>query len=90
MTSSSSLKSLSVALINAAAKATKVQAEMEFLEKEKELQRLQLEKDLAITNDEESAIKRIIEEDRPPGDKHDNVIKRRSEYQARAGTRLEC
>ena len=71
MTSSSSSKRLSLALIDAAAKAAKAQAEMEFLEKEKELRRLELEKDLAIANAEESAIKRIIEEDRPPGDKHD-------------------
>ena len=71
MTSSSSSKRLSLALIDAAAKAAKAQAEMEFLEKEKELRRLQLEKDLAIANAEESAIKRIIEEERPPGDKHD-------------------
>ena len=37
---------------------------MEFLEKEKELRRLQLEKELAIANAEETAIKRILEDDR--------------------------
>jgi len=69
MLSSSSTKHLSLALIDAAAKATKLQAEMEFLEKEKELRRLQIEKELAIASAEESAIKRILEEERLSGER---------------------
>ena len=67
--SSSSTKHLSLALIDAAAKAAKLQAEMEFFEKEKELRRLQLEKELAIASAEEKAIKRILQEDRLAADK---------------------
>ena len=65
---SSSTKHLSLALVDAAAKAAKLQAEMEFLEKEKELRRLQLEKELAIASAEEKAIKRILEKERLAGD----------------------
>ena len=67
--SSSSTKHLSLALLDAAAKAAKLQAEMEFFEKEKELRRLQLEKELAIASAEEKAIKRILQEDRLAADK---------------------
>ena len=42
---------------------------MEFFEKEKELRRLQLEKELAIASAEEKAIKRILQEDRLAADK---------------------
>lgn len=62
--SSSSTKHLSLALIDAAAKSAKLHAEMEFLEKEREIRRLQLEKELAIANAEECAIKRILEEEK--------------------------
>ena len=62
--SSSSTKHLSLALIDAAAKSAKLHAEMEFLEKERELGRLQLEKELAVANAEECAIKRILEEEK--------------------------
>jgi len=62
--SSSSTKHLSLALIDAAARSAKLHAEMEFLEKEKELRQLQLEKELAIANAEECAIKRILEEEK--------------------------
>ena len=65
---SSSTKHLSLALVDAAAKAAKLQAEMKFLEKEKELRRLQLEKKLAISSAEEKAIKRIVEKERLAGD----------------------
>ena len=47
-----------------AAKSAKLHAEMEFLEKESELRRLQLKKELAIMNAEECAIKRILEEEK--------------------------
>ena len=67
--SSSSTKHLSLALIDAAAKAAKLQAEMEFFEKEKELRRLQLEKELAIASAEEKAITRILQKDRLAADK---------------------
>ncbi|KAL9954294.1 hypothetical protein ACROYT_G041813 [Oculina patagonica] len=66
---SSSTKHLSLALVDAAAKAAKLQAEMEFLEKEKELRRLQLEKELTIASAEEKAIKRILENERLVADK---------------------
>ena len=67
--SRSSTKHLSLALVDAAAKATKLQVKMEFLEKEKELRRLQIEKELAIASAEENAIKRILEEEKLSGDK---------------------
>ena len=81
LSQSSSSKHLSFALIDAAAKAAKLQAEMEFLEKEKELRRLQLEKELAIENAEETAIKRILEDDRlsVSGDKE--VLRTKSDKQ---------
>lgn len=62
--SSSSTKHLSLALIDAAAKSAKLHAQMKFLEKERELRRLQLEKELAIANAEECAVKRILEEEK--------------------------
>ena len=61
---SSSTKHLSLALLDAAAKAAKLQAEMEFFEKEKELRRLQLEKELSIANAKEKAIKQTLQEDK--------------------------
>lgn len=42
---------------------------MEFLEKEKELRRLQIEKEPTIASAEESAIKRILEKERLLGEK---------------------
>lgn len=60
--SSSSTKHLSLALLDAAAKAAKLQAEMEFFEKE--LRRLQLEKELAIANAKEKAMKQTLQEDK--------------------------
>ncbi|XP_078382421.1 uncharacterized protein LOC144665122 [Oculina patagonica] len=72
---SSSTKHLSLALVDAAAKAAKLQAEMEFLEKEKELRRLQLEKELAIASAEEKAIKRILENERLEADKEELSVK---------------
>ena len=74
--SSSSTKHLSLALVDAAAKSTKLQAEIEFLEREKELRRLQLERDLAIANAEESAIKRILEDEKLPSDKEETSVKK--------------
>ena len=62
--SSSSTKHLSLALLDAAAKAAKLQAEMEFFEKEKELRRLEIEKELAIANAKEKAIKQTLQEDK--------------------------
>ncbi|PFX18214.1 hypothetical protein AWC38_SpisGene17429 [Stylophora pistillata] len=55
--------------VDAAAKAAKLQAEMEFLEKERELRRSQIGKELAIASAEESAIKRVLEQERISGDK---------------------
>lgn len=61
--SSSSQAALSKALVDATAKAAKLQAEMDFLEQERELRRLQLKKAIAIATAEEKAIKGIIEEE---------------------------
>ena len=74
--SSSSTKHLSLALLDAAAKAAKLQAEMEFFEKEKELRRLQLEKELAIASAEEKAIKRILQEDKLAADNEVSNVER--------------
>ena len=57
------MKHLSLASINVAAKSVKLHTEKEFLEKEKELRRLQLEKELAIANALESVTKRVLEEE---------------------------
>ena len=61
---SSSSHRISLALVDAAAKAAKLRAEMELFDKEREIRRLQLEKEIAIANAEEDAIKRIIDEDK--------------------------
>ena len=62
--SSSATKHLSLALLNAAAKAAKLQAEMELFKKEKELRRQQLDKEIAFASAEERAIKRFLQEER--------------------------
>ena len=74
--SSSSTKHLSLVLLDAAAKAAKLQAEMEFFEKEKELRRLQLEKELAIASAEEKAIKLILQEDKLAADNEVSTVER--------------
>ena len=61
---SSSSHRISLALVGAAAKAAKLRAEMELFDKEREIRRLQLEKEIAIANAEEDAIKKIIDEDK--------------------------
>ena len=61
---SSSSHRISLALVDAAAEAAKLRAEMELFDKEREIRRLQLEKEIAIANAEEDAIKRIIDEDK--------------------------
>ena len=63
-------------MVDAAAISAKLQAEIEFLEKEKELRRLQLERDLAIANAEESAIKKILEDEKLPSDKEETSVKK--------------
>ena len=59
----SSSRSVSQARADAAAKAAKVKIEMEFLEKENELRRIQLEKEYALAKAEESAFKEILDEE---------------------------
>ena len=61
---SSSSHRISLALVDAAAKAAKLRAKMELFDKEREIRRLQLEKEMAIANAGEDAIKRIIDEDK--------------------------
>ena len=61
---SSASHRISLAFVDAAAKAAKLRAEMELFDKEREIRRLQLEKEIAIANAEEDAIKRIINEDK--------------------------
>ena len=73
--STSSSRRLSFALLDAASKAAKLQAEMEFLDKERELRRLQLEKEIAIASAEKVAIKRILDEERLAGDKEESSVK---------------
>ena len=71
--STSSTKHLSFALLYAASKAAKLQAEMEFLDQERELRRLHLEKEIAIASAEKVAIKRILDEERLAGYKESSV-----------------
>ena len=59
----SSARSVSQARADAAAKAAKVKIEMEFLERENELKRVQLEKKYALAKAEESAFKEILDEE---------------------------
>ena len=73
--STSSTKHLSFALLDAASKAAKLQAEMEFLDKERELRRLHLEKEIAIASAEKVAIKRILDEERLAGYKEESSVK---------------
>lgn len=59
----SSSRSVSQARADAAAKAAKTKIEMEFLERENELRRIQLEKEYALAKAEESAFKEILDEE---------------------------
>ena len=59
----SSLHSVSLARADAAAKAAKVKIEMEYLDKENELKRIQLEKQYALAKAEESAFKELLDEE---------------------------
>ena len=73
--STSSTKHISFALLDAASKAAKLQAEMEFLDKERELRRLHLEKEIAIASAEKVARKRILDEERLAGYKEESSVK---------------
>ena len=50
--------------LEAAAKGARLKTEMEFLDSENELRRLQLIKEIAIADAEESAMKNILDEER--------------------------
>ena len=50
--------------LEAAAKGARLKTEMEFLDSENELRRLQLIKEIAIADAEESAMKNMIDEER--------------------------
>ena len=62
----SSLRSVSLARADAAAKAAKAKIEMEFLERETELERIRLEKRYALAKAEEDAFKGILDEETKP------------------------
>ena len=49
--------------IEAAAKSARLRAEIEFLEHDKELRRLQLLKEVSIADAEEKAFKRLLDEE---------------------------
>ena len=73
--SMSSTKHLSFVLLDATSKVAKLQAEMEFLDTERELRRLHLEKEIAIASAEKVAIKQILDEERLAGDKEESSVK---------------
>ena len=60
---SPSLRSVWQARAEAAAKAAKFKIEIEYLERENELKRTQLEKEYALAKAEESAFKKILDEE---------------------------
>ncbi|XP_031554426.1 uncharacterized protein LOC116291397 [Actinia tenebrosa] len=60
---SSSMHSVSQARADVAAEAAQFQVEIEYLEREKELKRLELEKRLALAKAKENAYKNILDED---------------------------
>ena len=62
----SSLRSVSLARADAAAKVAKAKVEMEFLERETELERIRLEKQCALAKAEEDACKEILDEESKP------------------------
>ena len=62
----SSLRSVSLAKADAAAKVAKAKIEMEFLERETELERIRLEKQYALAKAEEDAFKEILDEESKP------------------------
>ena len=68
-----SLRSVSLARADAAAKAAKAKIEMEFLDRETELERIRLEKQYALAKAEEDALKGILDEEIKP------VVKIKSE-----------
>ena len=67
---------ISLALVDAAAKAAKLRAKMELFDKEREIRRMQLENEIAIANAEEDAIKRIIDEDKQSIKEENKSMKR--------------
>ena len=62
----SSLRSVSLARADAAAKAPKAKIEMEFLERETELERIRLEKQYALAKAEEDALRGILDDESKP------------------------
>ena len=67
---------ISLALVDAAAKAAKLRAKMELFDKEREIRHMQLENEIAIVNAEEDAIKRIIDEDKQSIKEENKSMKR--------------
>ena len=59
----SSARSVSLAKANAAAKTAQIKVEMEFLERENEVRRLQLDKEYALAKAREDALKAILNEE---------------------------
>ena len=62
----SSLRSISLARADAAAKVAKAKIEIDFLERETELERIRLEKQYALAKAEEDALKEILDEESNP------------------------
>ena len=62
----SSLRSVSLARADAAAKAAKAKIEMEFLQRETELERIRLEKQYALAKAEEDVLRGILDEESKP------------------------
>ena len=62
----SSLRSVSLARADAAAKVAKAKIEMKFLERETELELIRLEKQYALAKAEEDAFKEILDEESKP------------------------
>ena len=72
-----SLRSVSLARADAAAKAAKAKIEMEFLDRETELERIRLEKQYALAKAEEDALKGILDEEIKPVVKSETALDER-------------
>ena len=72
-----SLRSVSLARADAAAKAAKAKIEMEFLDRETELERIRLEKQYALVKAEEDALNGILDEEIKPVVKSETALDER-------------
>eukprot|EP00794_Sanderia_malayensis_P015567 gene15567-17144_t len=75
----SSMRSVSFARTESAAKAAKLRLELDFIDKENELKRLRLEKDYPIAVAEERAFQQILEEEkRPENNQNEQCVENKS------------